>query len=168
MHIAKVVAGAMALTLVVPSAPAAQQAGAPAPKAAPATAAAPKGFAVDVVGVRLGMTRPQAAVHAANPGFQVNTEPAFHFDLLPSVAFSEITSAQYSPGDGVHGQESLALRFTQPPNQALLWYVLRNKEYAEPERPTAANVIAALREKYGREGGSRPVAKCGMRATWTA
>lgn len=152
MHIAKVVAGA------------------PAPKAAPATAAAPKGFAVDVVGVRLGMTRPQAAaaVHAANPGFQVNTEPAFHFDLLPSVAFSEITSAQYSPGDGVHGQESLALRFTQPPNQALLWYVLRNKEYAEPERPTAANVIAALREKYGREGGSRPVAKCGMRATWTA
>ena len=135
---------ATALVAAFPPSSAAQQAQAPA-----------AGHSVDIAGVRLGMSSQQAAaaVRTANPRFQISTNPAVRFDLLPNVAFNEVVYARHA-GDAAHGQESIDLKFTQPPNQPLLWSIQRNKQYADAERPTAANLIAALREKYGTEDGS--------------
>jgi len=154
METSKIIAPLFAIALVTAFLPSSAAQQAKGPNTAPATAPAP-GHPVDLVGIRLGMTAQQAAaaVRAANPGFQISNNPAFRFDLLPNVAFNEVVYARKT-GDATHGQESIDLKFTQPPNQAMLWSIQRNKQYADQERPTVANLIAGLREKYGPEDGS--------------
>lgn len=111
--------------------------------------------ALDVVGIKPGMPAQAALAQAKaqNPKLQGEMQPASQFDLLPGTAFVEGAHLQYSPGDGVNNGEVVQLLFTMPPSKPMVWSVLRAVDYAEPKRPTAGNVIAALREKYGKETG---------------
>lgn len=128
----------------------------------PAAAQQPKpasAASIDVLGVRLGMTAAEAAkvARSANSSYQLTTGQPFRFDVLPNVGFNEIATlrAPQSP-DGKVGQDGLDIRLTQPPNTPLVYHVARNKQFGEPERPTVANLIAGLREKYGREDVVNP------------
>jgi hypothetical protein len=112
------------------------------------------GQAVDIGGTRLGMDA-QAAItqaNARNPRLKVLPTSAREFALLPKVAFVDGASGEATQGDD---REHLILGFTMPPGKAHVWHIRRIVQYAPPNRPNRANVIAALREKYGPESGSQ-------------
>lgn len=143
----------------LPSQPSSQNAPVPAGSAGDcctpettARIAANAGF-VDVVGIKLGMPVKEAvaAIKKHNPKLQTGTSAgsSYRFDLLPNVNFVDSVKAM-----GQGPSEVIDLYLTMPPNQDVVWFVSRSIDYDGDTRPTVANVIAALREKYGPEDGS--------------
>jgi hypothetical protein len=120
---------------------------------ATAKIAARAGF-VDIAGIKLGMPAKDAmaALKTHNAKLQTHTSSPMTFDLLPNVRFVESGGAQYSSGNGE--SEAISLHFTMTPNPQTVWRILRAVNYEGDGRPAAANVIAALRQKYGPEDGS--------------
>jgi hypothetical protein len=91
-----------------------------------------------------------AAAKAHNPHFKVDMVPPAQFELLPGVEFVERAVVAHQESTN---PEKLEIRFTMPPSKEVVWFVSRFVQYY-PDKPTVANVIAALREKYGKESGS--------------
>lgn len=99
----------------------------------------------DVVGVRLGMTAPEAlaAAHKAYPndmfvemkanGWPTNPKPDNGYNIHSR-----------TPGN----DKELSLSFTAPPGEQRVWKVDRMTERLHVNRST---LIAALRQKYGKE-----------------
>ena len=112
--------------------------------------AAKAGF-VDVVGIKLGMPVKDAtaAVKQYNPKMQLYPHPVGKFDLLPNVGFSDGVNARTD-----NQSEAIELSVAMPPNQEVVWSVVRAITYSGDNRPALANVIAGLRQKYGPEDGS--------------
>jgi hypothetical protein len=80
----------------------------------------------------------------------VNAPSPFRFDLLPNVGFVDLMNLRTNEAS----QEAVDLFLTMPPNQEFIWYVSRSINYDGDARPTAANVLTSLRQKYGQEDGS--------------
>ena len=105
---------------------------------------------LDVVGIKIGMTIKDAmlALKADNPNLTLNPTTkqleGFTQDLMPDV---------YAVGTLTTGKdyETVELLFTMAPSKELLWGVKRLYTYADQNKPTADNTIAALRKKYGPE-----------------
>ena len=104
----------------------------------------------EVAGVRLGMTPQQAlaALHKQYPSdyFQRNTyvnwpttPPEEGYDVLPSRDMASYPDVY--------------LRFTPPPGPQVVWGIHRVMRKLHSNRAT---VIAALREKYGKETAANP------------
>jgi hypothetical protein len=113
---------------------------------------------LDVAGIRIGMTVKEAmlALKADNPNLILNPHKlqleGFAQDLMTSVDANQMASA-------TKGGEDVELLFTVPPNTEALWGIRRSTTYANQERPSMDNIVAALRNKYGPESlrpGSDP------------
>lgn len=120
---------------------------------ATAKIAAKAGF-VDIVGIKLGMSANAAiaALKAHNAKLQTHTSSPVTVDLFPKIQFVENAGAEYSSGSG--DSEAISLHFTMAPSPQTVWRILRAVNYQGDGKPAAANVIAALRQKYGPEDGS--------------
>ena len=115
------------------------------------TIAAKAGF-VDVVGIKLGMPvkEAMAAIKKHNQRLQVSTPNPMRFKSLPNVTFAANVNAQVMDGKPF---ESIQLSVTMPPNEDVVWYVKRMVEFEGDAKPSEANVLASLRQKYGQEHG---------------
>lgn len=136
---------------------------------ATAKMAASAGF-VDVVGVKLGMTGEQAmaALKAANPKFKIDVlrSPA-RWDYLARLTddSSADPTKQWviglqanAPFVGSLVPETINVGMTTHPNQSLVYVVSRVITFQEGAMPTAENVLAGLRKKYGPESYPVPAA----------
>jgi hypothetical protein len=147
----------------------AQQASVPAPASTPGAGSVPDSScctaeamkkiaadsgAVDIVGIKPGMTPQQAlaAVKAHNPGLRITQinmrlqHPGVtSFQLVPH----EIVACNNCSGTSVQvGAEVIVMEFTPPPNPPLLAVVSR---YTNFEPTLSANLVAGLEKKYGTE-----------------
>jgi hypothetical protein len=113
--------------------------------------AAKAGF-VDVVGIRLGMPVRDAVavIKKHNQRLHVSTPNPMRFKSLPNVTFAANVNAQVMDGKPL---ESIQLSVTMPPNEEVVWYVKRVVEFDGDAKPSEANVLASLRQKYGQEHG---------------
>lgn len=103
----------------------------------------------DVVGITPGMSVDEALaiVKRHNPRLVVYPRPGTN--LLPDVQFSEGVSARTDDQ-----KEVIELSVAMAPSPATVWGILRSVTYPADARPTVANVIQALRQKYGKEDGT--------------
>ena len=105
---------------------------------------------LDVVGIKIGMPAKQAmlALKAYNPSFVLNpvTTPleGFAQPLTTSVSGNQLRTA-------TKGGEDIILLLTVTPGQESVWGIRRSYTYAASERPSMANTVEALRNKYGPE-----------------
>jgi hypothetical protein len=100
----------------------------------------------DVMGIHLGMT-PQEAVPIMHKQFPAN----YNFQEIPP----QLWPVAYHVYEGLTASDPRTLNaplgyvsFTGPPKKPLVWHVAR---YTRGMHATRENVVAALREKYGRE-----------------
>ena len=115
---------------------------------------APRAYAagpdLDVAGVKIGMSMNDAiaALKADNSKFYINVVShqweGFSAPLHPFVL------AQ-STGDKPGDSENISLLFTMAPGPEQVWGIDRLCGYRADNRSSAANVVAALRKKYGME-----------------
>ena len=105
---------------------------------------------LDVAGVKIGMSMNDAvaALKADNPRFYINVVShqweGFSAPLHPFV-LAQSTGDQ--PGDS----ENISLLLTMAPGPEQVWGIDRLCGYRAGNRPSAVNVVAALRKKYGPE-----------------
>ncbi|HKY71498.1 MAG TPA: hypothetical protein VJL88_06220 [Nitrospira sp.] len=136
---------------------------------ATAKMAASAGF-VDVVGVKPGMTADQAmaALKAANGKFKSELiySPA-RWDYLARLTDDSradptkllvIGLQANAPFIGNIIPETIRLGLTTHPNQSFVYLVSRQISFQEGAMPTAENVLAGLRKKYGPESFPVPAA----------
>lgn len=118
---------------------------------ATAKIAAKAGF-VDVVGIKLGMPVKDAVavIKKHNQKLHVSTPNPMRFKSLPNVTFAASVTAQVMDGKPF---ESIQLSVTMPPNEEVVWYVKREVHFEGDAKPSEANVLASLRQKYGQEHG---------------
>ncbi len=106
--------------------------------------------APDVIGVRPGMSLDEAIgiLKRHNPKLEVypRVGPSA---LLPGVVFSDGVNMR-----NFNQSENIDLMSAMEPNAKIVWGIRRGVTYAEDGRPTVTNIIAALRQKYGKEDGS--------------
>lgn len=104
----------------------------------------------DVIGVHPGMSQAEAvaAMQRHNPKLTTYSRPG-PSAIVPGVEFTDGINARTSNGD-----EDVQLSVAMPPNPKTVWGIRRTVNYAPDARPTVANIIAALRQKYGKEDGS--------------
>jgi hypothetical protein len=98
----------------------------------------------DVVGVRLGMTLPQAlqVLHGQYPGHMFQEIPANYIpNMKLDYGFNILTQ------DARHLTEAV-VSLTAPPGHQVVWHIVR---YGHGIHASHANVLAALRAKYGKE-----------------
>jgi hypothetical protein len=107
-------------------------------------------FAPDVVGVRPGMSVDEALaiLKQHNPKLGVYPRPAMS-GLVAGVGFSDGVNTRTD-----NQSEDIELSAAMAPSPKIVWGVIRNITYTPEARPTVANIIAALRQKYGKEDGS--------------
>jgi hypothetical protein len=100
----------------------------------------------DVVGVRLGMSLPQALqiLHGQYPRDQFQEIP---YDYIPGrkleYGFNILRPGAVGP-DAIEAVVSL----TAPPSRQVVWHIVR---FSRRLHANHANVLATLREKYGKE-----------------
>ena len=106
--------------------------------------------APDVLGVRPGMPMDEAIaiLKRHNPKLDVYPRPGPSM-LLPGVDFSDGVNLR-----NFNQSENIDLMVAMAPNAKIVWGLRRGVSFAEDGRPTVTNVIAALRQKYGKEAGS--------------
>lgn len=106
--------------------------------------------APDVLGVRPGMSLEEAIgiVKRHNPKLEVYPRSGSS-GLLPGVVFSDGVNMR-----NFNQSENIDLMAAMEPNAKVVWGIRRGVVYAEEGRPTVTNIIAALRQKYGKEDGS--------------
>jgi len=117
----------------------------------------------DIVGVKLGMTGEQAmaAVKAANPKFKVDvarTQTRWDYAArLTDDSRADPTKLWVlglqanAPFVDNYSPETMNVGFTTHPNQPFVYMVSRMIVFQEGAMPTAENVLAGLRKKYGPE-----------------
>jgi hypothetical protein len=127
----------------------------------PASADAPVGAPdssklPDIGGIHLGMTMPEAkaALQKAYPAARID---AMNGGALGPQHQSAVSSFRVQGDNTGHNQTGVDL--TYPPNAQVVWHVARTS----PQQVARGTLIAALREKYGREafaldGESKPTA----------
>jgi hypothetical protein len=105
---------------------------------------------LDVAGVKIGMslTDAVAALKADNPKFYINVV-SHQWDGL-SAPVHPFVLAQ-STGDLPGDSEDFSLLVTTAPGPEQVWGINRLCGYRADNRPSTANVVAALRKKYGSE-----------------
>ena len=106
--------------------------------------------ALDVIGVRPGMSIDEAIGIAKrhNPKLEVYPHVGAS-GVLPGVVFS--------PGVNLRNfnqSENIELMAAMEPNARIVWGIRRGVSFSDEGRPTVTNIIAALRQKYGKEDGS--------------
>lgn len=108
------------------------------------------GEAPDVLGVRPGMPIEEAIgiLKRHNPKLEVYARPG-PSALLPGVDFSDGVNLR-----NFNQSENIDLMAAMDPNAKIVWALRRGVVFAEEGRPTVTNIIAALRQKYGKETGS--------------
>jgi hypothetical protein len=106
--------------------------------------------APDVLGVRPGMTMDEAIgiLKSHNPKLDVYSRPG-PSALLPGVQFSDGANLR-----NFNQSENIDLLVAMEPNAKIVWGLRRGVVFADEGRPTVTNIIAALRQKYGKEAGS--------------
>jgi len=110
----------------------------------------------DVVGIRSGMTVKDAmlALKADNPRLKLSPSTrqfeGFTGELLLSV-FGEEAATPGPNSMPLRAGEKVEILFTIPPNQELVWGVMRVYNFAGAERPSLQNTLEALHRKYGPE-----------------
>ncbi|MEJ0086733.1 MAG: hypothetical protein WDO72_13685 [Pseudomonadota bacterium] len=106
--------------------------------------------APDVIGVRAGMSLDEAigVVKRHDPKLDVYPRVGSSA-LLPGVVFSDGVNMR-----NFNQSENIDLMAAMEPNAKIVWGIRRGVVYAEEGRPTVTNIIAALRQKYGKEDGS--------------
>jgi hypothetical protein len=138
--------------------PSSNRQSAPPQQAAPVPSSPPSaGPAVnlDVVGIKLGMAAKDAllALKADNP--RLNLTPAsFKFEGFanPLVLSVEGNDRAATNVEAVHkASERVAILFTTPPSQEVVWSVSRSYTFPTEERPSLQVTLDALRKKYGPE-----------------
>jgi len=104
----------------------------------------------DVVGVRpgMGLDEALATVKRHNPNLGVYPRPAMA-GLVAGVGFSDGVNTRTN-----NQSEDIELSATMAPSAPVVWGIRRSVTYQPEGRPSVTNVIAALRQKYGREDGS--------------
>jgi hypothetical protein len=103
----------------------------------------------DIGGIRLGIPLRDAytLLQTAHPAAKLGTYPY----PLPGIAKPVLEGFSF----GVNTQEELVIvDVTPPPNQQVVWKV---RSLLERQKIYRANVIASLREKYGKEAGTSPL-----------
>jgi hypothetical protein len=119
-----------------------------APTAAPAESGGPARPLPDIVGLRLGMTPKDAHAalqsHYPKTKFDVST---YNMYLAPN---EKPVLSGFSLGwqGGTIPDERLMLEFTPPPTPQTVWRIKRTLVRLKIDR---GNVLASLREKYGKE-----------------
>ena len=129
--------------------PAHAQPAAPTPEAA-------AGIALDVVGIKPGMTVRDAmiALKADNP--HLTLVPSLHqFEGFPEPLMASVTGSEQQTPDPKSGlpraSENVMILFTVIPKQEAVWGVQRNYTFAASERPLLQRTLDALHRKYGQE-----------------
>jgi hypothetical protein len=115
---------------------------------------------IDVVGIKLGMAVRDAvqAIRAANADMKAYPVDIARLDALPQ---TELTASVFAPTSGFdesrrqnfrgQGGEIIGLALTLPPNAPYVWGVTRSILFTPQQMPTAENLVASLRGKYGPE-----------------
>jgi len=100
----------------------------------------------DVVGVHLGMTLPQALqiLHAQYPRDQFQEIP---FDYIPDRKLEYGFNILRPGAVGPDATEAI-VSLTAPPSHQVVWHIVR---FTRRLHANHANVLATLREKYGKE-----------------
>jgi hypothetical protein len=106
--------------------------------------------APDVLGVRPGMPIDEAIgiLKRHNPKLDVYARPG-PSALLPGVEFTDGVNLR-----NFNQSENIDLMAAMEPNARIIWGLRRAVIFADEGRPTVTNIIAALRQKYGKETGS--------------
>lgn len=107
-------------------------------------------FAHDVLGVRPGMSMDEAIaiLKRHDPKLDVYPRPG-PSALLPGVQFTDGVNLR-----NFNQSENIDLLVAMEPNAKIVWGLRRGTIFADEGRPTVTNIIAALRQKYGKEAGS--------------
>jgi hypothetical protein len=104
----------------------------------------------DVIGVRPGMSIDEAIGIAKRHNPTLDVYPHVGSSaLLPGVVFSDGVNLR-----NFNQSENIDLMAAMEPNAKIVWGIRRGVVYADESRPTVTNIIAALRQKYGKEDGS--------------
>jgi hypothetical protein len=116
-------------------------------------AACPPAFALevpDVLGVRPGMPLDEAIgiLKRHNPKLDVYPRQG-PSALMPGVDLSDGVNLR-----NFNQSENIDVMAAMAPNAKIVWGLRRGVSFAEEGRPTVTNIIAALRQKYGKESGS--------------
>jgi hypothetical protein len=105
----------------------------------------------DIIGLRLGMTEPEAvaALRAFNPAVRIRTVT----DTLPTAAATRFTATLYAGfyGDdraGI-GDEIVKLAFSNPTPTPRLLGIWRRQSFPQGRELSMANTASAIRDKYG-------------------
>lgn len=119
-----------------------------------AGAPSPASAGPDVIGLRLGMTEPEAIalLRAHNAGVQIRTV----VDTLPTPAATRFTTTLYAGifGDdraGI-GDELIKIAFTNPTPVPRVMGIWRKQSFPQGRELTLVNTLAAFRDKYGAPG----------------
>ncbi|HKT33385.1 MAG TPA: hypothetical protein VJR03_01050 [Nitrospira sp.] len=118
---------------------------------------------VDIVGIKVGMTGDQAmaALKAANPKFKIDVvRTQTRWDYAARLTDDSRADPTKLWVLGVHASapfirnyspETVTVGFSTHPNQPFVYMVSRMVVFQEGSMPTAENVLAGLRKKYGPE-----------------
>lgn len=113
---------------------------------------------VDIVGVKLGMSPQQAmaALKAYDPSLKTELlnarleDPSGPLGNFVKVPYSiNAHTINHDPNKGP--VEWIALRFTTPPNHAVVEKIVRYTGFTVGQPVTVSNLLGALRKKYGQE-----------------
>ena len=112
----------------------------------------------DIVGVRLGMTAEEAltTLRKTYPGDMYQGIPANFWpsEQKPAYGYNLLSRA---PGNN----KDVVVSFTAPPGPQIVWQVARETQHMHINRGT---LLAALREKYGKETVAYPASVNGVPA----
>ena len=105
--------------------------------------------APDVIGVRPGMSVEEALAIVKRHNPQLGVYPRPGMSLLPGTQFVDGVNTRTD-----NQSEDIELSVAMAPNPKVVWGITRSVSYPPDARPTVANIIAALRQKYGKEDGT--------------
>jgi len=106
--------------------------------------------APDVIGVRPGMSIDEAIAIVKHHDSKLDVYPRAGVSaLLPGVVFSDGVNLR-----NFNQSENIDLMAAMEPNAKIVWGIRRGVVFPDEGRPTVTNIIAALRQKYGKEDGS--------------
>jgi hypothetical protein len=115
------------------------------------TSSPPVSAQPDIIGLRLGMTEPEAVavLRAFNPAVRIRTVT----DTLPTAAATRFTATLYAGfyGDeraGI-GDEVVKLAFSNPTPMPRVIGIWRKQLFPQGRELAMANTAAAIRDKYG-------------------
>jgi len=107
---------------------------------------------IDIVGIKLGMKEKDAGPALKNHNSELTLAPLrlLTYTALPQVSMTPVIVADMKPKSNQQ-YERFSIELTYSPNDAYVWSVSREFNFAPKEAPTAENMEASFRKKYGPE-----------------